>query len=42
MAAHPDDVLLTAEQFLDIEWGSDIKAELDNGVIRMISRQSPV
>lgn len=37
MAAQPELVLLTAEQFLAIEWGSDIKAELDNGVIRMMS-----
>lgn len=37
MAAQPDTVLLTAEQFLDIEWPSDLKAELDNGVIRMMA-----
>ncbi|WP_375427617.1 Uma2 family endonuclease [uncultured Sphingomonas sp.] len=37
MAAQPELVLLTAEQFLAIEWGSDIKAELDNGVIRVMS-----
>ena len=37
MAARPDTVLLTAEQFLQIEFGSDIKAELDNGVIRMMA-----
>ncbi|HEX8384190.1 MAG TPA: Uma2 family endonuclease [Sphingomonas sp.] len=37
MAAQPDLTLLTAEQFLGIEWGSDIKAELDNGVIRMMA-----
>ena len=37
MAAQPELVLLTAEQFLQIEWGPDIKAELDNGVIRMMA-----
>ncbi len=29
--------LLTAEQFLAIEFGPDVKAELDNGVIRMMA-----
>lgn len=37
MAAQPDLVLLTAEQFLRIEFPSDVKAELDDGVIRMMS-----
>lgn len=37
MAAQPEPVLLTAEQFLRIDFGSDVKAELDNGVIRMMS-----
>lgn len=32
-----DDTLLTAEQFLQIDFGPDVKAELDNGVIRMMS-----
>lgn len=32
-----DSALLTAEQFLEIEFGPDVKAELDNGVIRMMS-----
>ena len=35
MAAQPE-YLLTAEQFLEIEFPPDIKAELDNGVIRMM------
>ena len=34
--AYPE-LLLTAEQFLAIEFGSDIKAELDNGIIRMMA-----
>lgn len=29
--------LLTADEFLRIEFGSDLKAELDNGVIRMMA-----
>lgn len=37
MAAQPDTVLLTAEQFLQIEFPPDVKAELDNGVIRMMT-----
>lgn len=37
MAAQPDTVLLTAEQFLEIQFPSDVKAELDNGVIRMMA-----
>ncbi|KQS04410.1 hypothetical protein ASG11_09230 [Sphingomonas sp. Leaf357] len=36
MATHPDYPLLTAEDFLDIDFG-DHKAELDNGVIRMMA-----
>lgn len=35
MAARPE-FLLTAEQFLEIEFPPGIKAELDNGVIRMM------
>lgn len=37
MAAQPDAVLLDAERFLQIDFGPDIKAELDNGVIRMMA-----
>lgn len=38
MASAHEERLLTAEEFLAIEWGSsDIKAELDNGVIRMMA-----
>lgn len=29
--------LVTAKQFLEMEFGSDVKAELDNGVIRMMA-----
>lgn len=29
--------LLTAKQFLEMDFGSDVKAELDNGVIRMMA-----
>ena len=36
MATDPDQPLLTAEEFLQIDFGPDIKAELDNGVIRMM------
>lgn len=36
MATHPDYPLLTAEDFLDIDFG-ERKAELDNGVIRMMA-----
>lgn len=32
-----DDTLLTAEQFLLMDFGPDVKAELDNGVIRMMA-----
>lgn len=39
MATQPiyPEPLLTAEQFLAIDFGSDVKAELDNGVIRMMA-----
>ncbi|MES2338078.1 MAG: Uma2 family endonuclease [Pseudomonadota bacterium] len=36
MATQPDYPLLTAEEFLDIDFGEK-KAELDNGVIRMMA-----
>lgn len=36
MATHPVYPLLTAEEFLEIDFG-DLKAELDNGVIRMMA-----
>jgi Uma2 family endonuclease len=36
MATHPVYPLLTAEEFLEIDFG-DRKAELDNGVIRMMA-----
>ena len=36
MATRPVYPLLTAEQFLEIDFG-DLKAELDNGVIRMMA-----
>ena len=36
MATHPDYPLLTAEEFLEIDFG-ERKAELDNGVIRMMA-----
>jgi Uma2 family endonuclease len=36
MATQPDYPLLTAEEFLEIEFGEH-KAELDNGVIRMMA-----
>lgn len=36
MATHPVYPLLTAEQFLEIDFG-DQKAELDNGIIRMMA-----
>lgn len=32
-----DPRLLTAEEFLEINFGPDLKAELDNGVIRMMA-----
>lgn len=37
MATDPEPHLITAEQFLQIEFGSDMKAELDNGIIRMMA-----
>lgn len=36
MASAPDKRLLTATEFLEIDFGPDIKAELDNGIIRVI------
>ncbi len=36
MATRPDYFLLSAEEFLDIDFG-ERKAELDNGVIHMIA-----
>jgi plasmid replication initiation protein len=35
--AYYPDPLLTAEQFLAIDFGEGIRAELDNGVVRMMS-----
>lgn len=32
-----DPCCITAEQFLQIDFGSDIKAELDNGIVRMMA-----
>ena len=37
MATQLAERLLTADQFLRIDFGPDIKAELDNGVIRMMA-----
>ncbi|TXC71905.1 Uma2 family endonuclease [Sphingomonas ginsenosidivorax] len=37
MATDPHYRLLTAEEFLRIDFGPDMKAELDNGVIRMMT-----
>ncbi len=37
MATDPHYRLLTAEEFLRIDFGADMKAELDNGVIRMMA-----
>lgn len=37
MATDPEPHLITAEQFMQIDFGSDIKAELDNGIIRMMA-----
>ena len=37
MATDPHYRLLTAQEFLRIDFGSDMKAELDNGVIRMMA-----
>lgn len=36
MATSSQSVLITADQFLQMDFGPDIKAELDNGVIRVI------
>jgi Uma2 family endonuclease len=36
MAARPEARLLTADEFLRIDFGPDLKAELDRGVIRMM------
>lgn len=37
MASQLAETLLTAEQFLRIDFGPDVKAELDKGVIRMMA-----
>ena len=37
MQDHPHDRLLTWDEFFQIDFGPDLKAELDNGVIRMRS-----
>ena len=37
MATDPHYRLLTAEEFLRIDFGPDMKAELDNGIIRMMA-----
>lgn len=37
MATYPEPHLITAEQFLQIDFGSDIRAELDNGIVRMMA-----
>ena len=37
LLALSDPRLLTVEEFLQIDFGSDLKAELDNGVIRMMA-----
>ena len=37
MATDPHYRLLTAEEFLRIDFGPEMKAELDNGVIRMMT-----
>lgn len=36
MATNPHDPLLSEEDFLQIDFGPDLKAELDRGVIRMV------
>lgn len=36
MATLPDTNLITADQFLQMDFGPDIKAELDNGIIRVV------
>lgn len=37
MATDPHYRLLTADEFLQIDFGPDMKAELDEGVIRMMA-----
>jgi Uma2 family endonuclease len=37
MASRAHDGLITADDFLRIDWGTDKKAELDDGVIRMMT-----
>ena len=37
MATSPEQRLLTAEEFLQIDFGPDIKAELDDGILRMMA-----
>ena len=37
MATLPEPVLINADQFLQMDFGPDIKAELDNGVIRIMA-----
>jgi len=37
MATLPEPNLITSAQFLQIDFGPDIKAELDNGIIRMMA-----
>ena len=37
MASHVQPRLLTVEEFLQIDFGPDMKAELDNGVVRMMA-----
>lgn len=37
MSTRPEPVLITAQQFLQIDFGPDLKAELDNGIIRLMA-----
>lgn len=37
MATDPEQRLLTADEFLEIDFGPNLRAELDNGVIRMMT-----
>lgn len=37
MATEPSERLLTAQEFLQIDFGADLKAELDDGSIRMMA-----
>lgn len=37
MATNPRSERLTAEWFFQIDFGPDLKAELDNGIIRMMT-----